>query len=360
MTLSLNDLGDVVQDLGTMVNDFKNKRVVIAGAMGFLGHGFLNVFQYLNSEFNLNITIDALDIKSQSEVQWAKKMQDCSKNGINFHVFDISNPQNFKELGKFDYFIHGASIASPTFYRQFPLETIKANIFGLFNLLEYSSEHCPLAKILFFSSSEVYGDPEINHIPTEEDYVGRVSFTGPRACYDESKRLGETICVNFYQQHGLKVKIVRPFNNYGPGLPLEDRRLIPDICKSIFAEKDITLFSDGSPTRTFCYISDALKGYFRTLLRGKAGQPYNIGNNKPEIDVTSVAEIFRSQAEKLLGYSQKIVCSTSNEIVYLTDNPNRRCPDLTLAFNDLDFKPCVDIETGAHRTLNWYLQEQLR
>lgn len=358
MGLLPEDLDDITNDLGELSRLFKNKRVVLAGSLGFLGYGFLHFLAHLNEKFGLNICVDALDIRSPDTVSWAKKLQSAADNGITFYEFDIADKQQFENLGRFDYFIHAASIASPSFYRQFPIQTIKANIFGLFNLLEFSVKQAPSAGILFFSSSEVYGDPDAAFVPTAEDYVGRVSFTGPRACYDESKRLGETICVNFHQEHDLNIKIARPFNNYGPGLLLGDKRLVPDICKSILANENIELFSDGSPTRTFCYISDAIKGYLRTLLIGNSGTAYNIGNDKPEITVTQMAEFFAEEANLITGYSKDIISSQSQDRAYLTDNPQRRCPDLKRARAELGFEPRIDVKSGARRTLRWYLEHQ--
>ena len=144
--------------------------------------------------------------------------------------------------------------------------------------------------LLYFSSSEIYGDPTPDNIPTPETYRGNVSCTGPRACYDEAKRFCETLCVNFTAQYGLPVKIARPFNNYGPGLKITDRRVLPDFARDIFAGRDIVLLSDGSPTRTFCYVADAIVGYYKVLVKGHRGESYNIGVESPEISITEVAE----------------------------------------------------------------------
>src|SRR3989344_9407558 len=147
----------------------------------------------------------------------------------------------------FDYIIHAASFASPTVFRQYTVETINANVLGLYKILEYmlqrKKKKRPFSGLLFFSSSEIYGDPTEVNIPTPETYRGNVSCTGPRACYDESKTFGETLCVNFSKVYGLPIKIVRPFNNYGPGLKITDGRVIPDFAKNILTNKNITLLS---------------------------------------------------------------------------------------------------------------------
>lgn len=144
----------------------------------------------------------------------------------------------------------------------------------------------------FFSSSEIYGDPIAGNIPTPESYNGNVSCTGPRACYDESKRYGETLCVNFAQQYDLPIKISRPFNNYGPGLKITDSRVIPDFAKDVLSGRDINMLSNGSPTRTFCYVADAIVGYYKILVRGRKGEAYNIGVESPEISILNLAELI--------------------------------------------------------------------
>ena len=214
--------------------------------------------------------------------------------------------------------------------------------------------------VLYFSSSEIYGDPPPHEIPTRETYRGNVSCIGPRACYDESKRLGETLCYLYAQQYGVPAKIVRPFNNYGPGLRLLDGRVIPDFCRDVLADRDIVLHSDGSPTRTFCYVSDALTGYLLVLLSSHHAEPFNIGTEFPEISMRDLAALLL----KIAGSRRTVVHRPSDEVHYLTDNPNRRCPDITKARSQIGYKPLVDLETGLGRMLEWYrrfksLEEQV-
>jgi dTDP-glucose 4,6-dehydratase/UDP-glucuronate decarboxylase len=236
-----------------------------------------------------------------------------------------------------------------------------ANVNGLRRLLDFalaeSGAGRPLKGFLYFSSSEIYGDPSPDQIPTREDYPGLVSSIGPRACYDESKRYGETLCVNFARVHGIPISMVRPFNNYGPGLNLKDGRVIPDFASNILAGEDIQLLSDGSPTRTFCYVADAVVGYLLAMLKGVPGEPYNIGTEKPEISMRSLAEKMIAIARTDLGYQGQLRLATSEDQQYLTDNPNRRCPDLTKSNRDLGYLPEVDLDEGLRRTLVWYRQQ---
>jgi len=266
------------------------------------------------------------------------------------------------DAGDLDFIIHAASIASPTYYRKYPIETMDANVNGLRLLLDrcrkQQDEGRPISGFLFYSTSEIYGDPPADQIPTAETYRGNVSCTGPRACYDESKRFGETLCVNFAQQFGLPITIARPFNNYGPGLKITDRRVIPDFARDLFAGNDLVLLSDGSPTRTFCYVADAVVGYYKILVRGRAGEPYNIGTETPEISMLALAEMMAKIARDAFGCAGQVIHGASQEKDYLTDNPQRRCPAIAKARAELDYHPAMPIEEGLQRTLAWYHANQ--
>ncbi|HEX6789792.1 MAG TPA: NAD-dependent epimerase/dehydratase family protein, partial [Candidatus Krumholzibacteria bacterium] len=207
---------------------------------------------------------------------------------------------------------------------------------------------------IFYSSSEIYGDPAPEAIPTPEDYRGNVSCTGPRACYDESKRYGETLCVVFAKYYGVPVRIVRPFNNYGPGLKISDRRVIPDFARDVMAGRDIVMLSDGKPMRTFCYVADAVAGYYKALVRGRDGEPYNIGIERPEISMKDLAGRVVATARELFDYQGKVVTAESKEDAYLVDNPNRRCPDMTKSRAELGYNPTILVDDGLRRSLAWY------
>ena len=218
-------------------------------------------------------------------------------------------------------------------------------------MLELAKQH-RCESILYFSSSEIYGDPPAHEIPTRETYRGNVACIGPRACYDESKRLGETLCYLYAQQHRVPAKIVRPFNNYGPGLRLADGRVLPDFCRDVLADRDIVLRSDGSPTRTFCYVSDALTGYLLVLLSAHHAEPFNIGTESPEISMRDLGKMLLTVA----GSQRQVIHQPSEEADYLTDNPNRRCPNLEKARSLLGYAPLVDLKSGLGRMLGWYRQ----
>jgi dTDP-glucose 4,6-dehydratase/UDP-glucuronate decarboxylase len=233
-----------------------------------------------------------------------------------------------------------------------------ANVDGLRLLLDRAVAQAragsPLRGFLFFSTSEIYGDPTPDMIPTPETYRGNVSCTGPRACYDESKRYGETLSVTFAQHYGVPVRIARPFNNYGPGLRIGDGRVIPDFARDLLAGDDLVMLSDGSPTRTFCYVADAVVGYVKILVRGRDGEPYNIGVRAPEVSMAELADRLVTLGRETLGYAGRIVYRVSPEKAYLVDNPNRRCPDIDKAVAELDYAPQIALDEGLRRSLVWY------
>lgn len=355
------DLDAICGDLDAEFKLMSGGRLLITGGAGFLGYYLVQSILHWNDTWadGSKIALTVYDNYARGLPEWLESLRDhpC----LELRRYDLIEPLP-KDIGHFDYIIHAAGIASPTYYRAQPLKCIDANINGLRNLLNYAVAERdagrPLRGFLFFSSSEIYGDPDASAIPTAETYRGNVSCTGPRACYDESKRFGETLCVVYAKQDGVPVRMARPFNNYGPGLKITDGRVIPDFAKDIFAGRDIVMISDGKPKRTFCYATDAITGYFKVLLRGGDGEPYNIGIDSPEISVGELANLAVKAAADLCGYRGKVVLGGSSEPDYLIDNPNRRCPVIDKARSELGFDPKVSIQEGIYRSLIWYSHNQ--
>ncbi|MBX2836274.1 MAG: NAD-dependent epimerase/dehydratase family protein [Gammaproteobacteria bacterium] len=351
------DLEYIVQTLGDELQAFSGKKIVITGAGGFLGFYLTKAIVHWNQEQpkDAQVSLIASDNFLRGKPAWLEALADEQK--LTLINFDVTDPWPDSAVNA-HFYIHAATIASPIYYRQFPIETMDANVLGIRTLLDLAVERKtsaqPVEGILFFSTSEIYGDPDPQNIPTAESYRGNVSCTGPRACYDESKRYGETLCVNFAQQHGVPVKTARPFNNYGPGLSLSDRRAPPDFARNVLEGNDITLLSDGSPTRTFCYVADAVIGYFKILLRGAAGEAYNIGNDAPEISIRDFATRMIGIAQQHLDYNGQLKFENSDDEHYLTDNPQRRCPDIAKARAALEFAPGIELDEGIRRSLMWY------
>jgi UDP-glucuronate decarboxylase len=248
-----------------------------------------------------------------------------------------------------------ASIASPVIYRRYPLRTIESNVWGLKNLLEYFKND-NLKGFLFFSSSEIYGNPPADSIPTTEDFRGLVSTQGPRACYDEAKRFGETLCYVYNKEYNIPITIVRPFNNYGPGMNINDGRVPADFAKAILTNQNLTIHSDGSPTRTFCYVSDAIVGYFKALMHDNF-DTFNIVIDTPEISIKELANIYLEIGKDLLGRDINIQFQTSQDLEYLVDNPNRRSPNITKAKIKLDYHPKIEVKEGVYRYMKFLLQK---
>ena len=338
----LEDTRAIAQNLGELVQKFEGAKVLITGHQGFLGANYTALFYTLNKEFlKKPVALTCIDSKIVD-------LEDHTSEFLQDARVLYGDALEMLPDEPFDYIIHCAGIASPTFYRKYPLETIDVNAIGYWNML-HKLDAEKLKGFLYFSTSEIYGDPHASQIPTQEDYRGNVSCTGPRACYDESKRLGETISVSFAQQKGMPVKIARPFNVYGPFMRLGDKRVIPDFVKFAYEEGAIKMYSDGSPTRAFCYTSDAIEGFTRVLLTGEAGRAYNIGNDTQE---TSMLELAQMVAD-IIG-DVEISTAESQEKDYLTDNPQRRLPNLSRARSELNYTPKVGVRKGLERIINWY------
>jgi UDP-glucuronate decarboxylase len=355
------DLDAICGDLEAEFKLMSGGRLLITGGAGFLGYYLVQSVLHWNDTRadGSKIALTVYDNYARGVPEWLESLRDhpC----LELRRYDLIEPLP-KDIGHFDYIVHAAGIASPTYYRAQPLKCIDANINGLRNLLNYAVAERdagrPLRGFMFFSSSEIYGDPDASAIPTAETYRGNVSCTGPRACYDESKRFGETLCVVYAKQEGIPVRMARPFNNYGPGLKITDGRVIPDFAREIFAGRDIVMLSNGKPKRTFCYATDAITGYFKVLVRGGDGEPYNIGIDSPEISIGELADLAVKAAADLCGYRGKVVLGGSSEPDYLIDNPNRRCPLIDKARSQLGFNPKVSIEEGIYRSLIWYSHNQ--
>tara|TARA_B110000438_G_C15786886_1_gene638824 strand:+ start:643 stop:1692 length:1050 start_codon:yes stop_codon:yes gene_type:complete len=335
----LEDIKKIADELTEFYNDLEGKTVLIAGGKGFLGTYFTNVLSKINEVLSKPMKVIVLD-----NLITSKDKKNVVDPNIEFLEQDIS--KRFQIQCNIDYIIHAASIASPPTYRKFPIKTVDANYQGTKNLLEIAKDK-KITSMLFLSSSEIYGDPDI--FPTPESYVGRVSCTGPRACYDESKRLAETISILYYQQHNIPVKIARPFNVYGPYLNLNDGRVIPDFMNNAINRSEIIIHSDGSPTRSFCYVSDAINAFLKLLFSKHDGIICNVGNDE-EISMENVAKMIQNIMDDPIS----IKMIKSEDPNYTKDNPQRRCPDLSLIKKSIDYVPKISLEEGLKRINIWY------
>ena len=324
--------------------------ILITGCGGFLGYYFMRFFDAKAETLGIKKVI-GLDNFMLGYPEWIRELE--KKPTFEISKFDIIKDDiaSVKGAGEADFIIHMASIASPMFYRQYPIETLDANIWGLRSLLDFYKEK-NIKGFLFYSSSELYGNPDAEHVPTSEDYYGYVCATGPRACYDESKRFGETMCMLWAQKYNMPIGVARPFNNYGPGMRINDKRVPADFALAIKENRDIEILSNGTPTRTFCYIADSINGYLKILLHG-AYDYFNIGIETPEITISQLAEIYVAAGKKIFGYTGKVVYATSEDKQYLTNNPQRRCPKIDKARTILGYNPSISVEEGVERFLTF-------
>jgi UDP-glucuronate decarboxylase len=350
---------DRIHDAINGKGDWCGAVIVVTGCAGFLGFYFMQYF--VRNAASLGIKkIIGLDNFLLGQPDWIALLQEEYPHLVNSHKFDVSKDkiELINDAKEARYVIHGASIASPSFYRMHPVETVDANIWGLRGLLDFYRNQATLKGFLFFSSSEIYGDPDQDSIPTDEEYRGNVSCHGPRACYDEAKRFGETLCWIYAKQFNMPITVARPFNNYGPGMSIFDKRLPADFANCVLNGTDLTILSDGTPTRTFCYISDAITGYLLCLTHRRYDY-FNIGIDEPEITVSEFARIFQSVGAHLFNYQGAVVYQTSEDPEYMIDNPNRRCPLIKKAKEILGYSPKVRVEEGVKRYLSFLKQEGL-
>ena len=305
------------------------ERVLITGAAGFLGSHLCD--RFLKEGYYV-IGMDNLITGRLKNIEHLFKRED-----FEFYHHDVSKYVHVP--GPLKYILHFASPASPIDYLKIPIQTLKVSSLGTHNLLGLAKAKG--ARILVASTSEVYGDPQVH--PQTEDYWGHVNPIGPRGVYDEAKRFQEAITMAYHTYHGLETRIVRIFNTYGPRMRLNDGRVLPAFIGQALRGEDLTVFGDGSQTRSFCYVDDLIEGIYRLLKSDHAG-PVNVGN-PAEITISQFAE----EIIKLTGTSQKVIYKPLPQ-----DDPMQRQPDITLARKILDWEPKVGRAEGLKITYDYF------
>jgi dTDP-glucose 4,6-dehydratase len=307
------------------------KRILIAGAAGFLGSHLCD--RFLKEGYEV-IGMDNLltgNIKNIEHLFPVKEFQ--------FYHHDVTKFVHVP--GKIDYILHFASPASPIDYLKMPIQTLKVGALGTHNLLGLAKSKG--ARILVASTSEVYGDPLVH--PQTEEYWGNVNPVGPRGVYDEAKRFMESITRAYYTFHGVETRIIRIFNTYGPRMRLDDGRALPTFMSQALRGEDVTVYGDGSQTRSFCYVDDLVEGIYRLLLSDYT-MPVNIGNPS---EITLLQ--FAQEVLALTGSKSKIVYEPLPQ-----DDPKQRQPNITKAKEILGWEPKVDRHEGLKRTLEYFKQ----
>lgn len=309
-------------------------RVLISGAAGFIGSHLVD--RLLRDGFDVTgidnfITGDSANLSHiPSTSPWRLIEADATANDFTARM---------AALGPFDLVLHLASLASPMEYLKHPLETLESGSTATRNMLAIALQFG--ARFLLTSTSECYGDP-LEH-PQKESYWGNVNPIGPRSCYDESKRFAEALTMAYHRKHGLRTNIARIFNTYGPRMKLNDGRVVPAFLSQALEAKPITIFGDGTQTRSFCYVDDLVDGLCRLML-SEEREPVNLGN--PE-EITLL--VFAERIQRLLGSNCPL------EFHPLPENdPTRRQPDISKAKRTLSWAPAVDLETGLTRTTEYF------
>jgi len=303
-------------------------KVLVTGGAGFIGSHLCDLLLAKGLEV---ICVDNLVTGNRNNIAHIESEK------FSFIEHNVTKPFYLEE--KIDYIFHLASPASPIDYLELPIQTLKVGSLGTHNMLGLAKEKD--ARFLLASTSEVYGDPLVN--PQSEEYWGNVNPIGPRGVYDEAKRFAEAITMAYHRYHGVETRIVRIFNTYGPRMRLNDGRVVPNFIGQALSGEDITVYGDGSQTRSFCYVSDEIEGIYR-LMMSDYSNPVNVGNPEEH----TILE-FAKFIIKLTGTSSKIVF---NELP--VDDPKQRRPDITKARNILNWEPKVSLEQGLRNTIKYF------
>jgi UDP-glucuronate decarboxylase len=331
--MSAKEVEEIITNLGNITEKIAGKTVLVTGGSGFLGSWLCDVLVELSATV---ICLDNLASGLKSNVSGL-----IGKENFKFIRHDITRPIFFEE--DIDAVLHLASRASPFEFQRFPIQILKANTLGIWVALGIAKRH--KARLLYTSTSEIYGNA--TEIPTSEEYTGNVNPTGARSCYDEAKRCGESFVAAYRLEHGMDARIARLFNTYGPRMRADDvyGRVVPRFIEQALTNAPITVFGDGSQTRSFCYVTDQIEGLLRfAFSEGLDGKTVNIGNDE-EISIMALAETIK-----------KLTSSTS-EIKFEPlpkDDPLRRRPDISKAKDLLHWKPKVDLEKGLEKTIQWF------
>ncbi len=306
----------------------RDKNVLVTGGAGFIGS---HLCEELLKE-NKVICVDNLSTGDCRNVEHL-----MGNKNFKFIEHDVSKPLSIE--WKVDRIFHLASPASPVDYQRLPVETMMVNSFGTYNMLNLAKEK--KSRFLLASTSEVYGDPEEH--PQKESYWGHVNPTGPRSCYDESKRFAEALVLSYSKTYGIDVRIARIFNTYGPRMRTNDGRAIPNFVTQALSKKPITVYGDGKQTRSFCYISDMVEGLIK-LMGSDVKVPVNLGN-PDEMKILKVA----GKIIKLTGSKSEIEFKELPE-----DDPKQRCPDISDAKKVFGWEPEVSLEEGLKKTIEYF------
>jgi UDP-glucuronate decarboxylase len=333
--MGTKEIEEIHKNLGTISKRIEGKRVLVTGGAGFLGSWISEVLVERGASV---ICLDNLVSGLKANISPLR-----DKDNFRFIQHDIARPISFD--GQLDIVMHLASRASPFEFEKYPIQILKANTLGIWIALGIAKKHG--ARFLYTSTSEIYGAPPDTEIPTSEEYRGNVNPIGPRSCYDEAKRCGESYVIAYKMQHGLDTRIARIFNTYGPRMRAEGvyGRVIPRFIEQALGDKPLTIFGDGRQTRSFCYVTDQIDGLLRlAFLDDAEGAIVNIGSEE-EMTILELANVIKELTD------------SSSELRFYPlpkDDPPRRKPNLSKAKEILRWEPKIELREGLERTIRYF------
>jgi len=328
-------------------HELSGARVLITGAYGFVPAYLAESLLYRNEHASAGCNVLALVRSREKAVRRFARYE--HRPDLEFVVQDVCSP--LKIDGPVDYIVHAASPASPRFYGSDPVGTLRPNVLGTHEVLALARQKGTRG-VLYFSSAEVYGRVDPEHIPTPESYAGALDPMLVRSCYAESKRMGETLCAAWHHQYQVPVHVARIFHTYGPGMALDDGRVFADFVRDVVEGRDIRLNSAGTHRRAFCYVADAVVALWKVLLEGSAGKAFNVGNDEAETSVFDLARLVAGLfPEKGIRVSRAVEPAVTG---YIASSVDRACPD-TSRLRGLGWKPRFSLTDGFRRTILSYM-----
>jgi dTDP-glucose 4,6-dehydratase/UDP-glucuronate decarboxylase len=343
------DAAAIVKRLGKDLGRLSGKTMLVTGGNGLIGAYFADVVAYANDEKLLAKPCRFIGIQKTAPDKSPRIRHLIGRPDMRFIAADASRAVPEIAGEKIDFIVHAAGFSAPALFQGDPLATIDVNVNGIRWLLEMAKEK-NAESLLYMSSGEIYGDPPPEWLPTPETYPGNVLTYSSRACYTESKRLSETLCVVYAERYKVPAKIARPFVVYGPGLSIQDRRVMADFMRSGIEGKPIVMMSEGRDTRSYCYIADAMVAFFNILFSAENGTPFNVANDHEEVSIYDLATLVH----EITGINVPVSVPAQKEVAgFIKEAPHHVRPDITKLRTTFHFEPSINLETGLRRTIDW-------
>lgn len=339
-----NDVKLVIHDLGKSIFQLEGKKILITGASGMLASYIVYTLLYANSN------VFQKPAKLYLVIRGGKKP---FGKDLNIHYLNLDIAKKSPQENEFDYIIHAASKAAPKLYMDKMIDTLNSNILGLYNILKISGKN--LKSLLFVSSGEIYGTPKSNK-PIDETYIGAIDHLNKRSCYVEGKRACETICINYFWEKKLPVKIARLFHTFGPGLNLNDGRVFSDFIKFGLEGKNITIFGDKDIKRPLLYIGDATTMLLKLLLSSQNGMVFNVANDKNVTSIMNFAQIVCNYFNQKYGKKINVVIDNKKNISYYKYAIKTIQPNIDKFKKTFSYEPKTGVEEAVKKTVDYYLK----